>query len=462
LEYKTEITKLYIFDLDPLYDVIAPLYSEEGRPSERQPEIFRSLVLMSSLGFNLDKWIKKLKVNPVLRVVCGFFDGNLPSVASYYDFINRIVNLDEKPREKLGKIKPKKKYRKGEKMPPKPKHKNIVDRLVKRIIDGRRFDNRPEKTLQEIFANMCVNKSAEMGLLPKKLDISGDGTCVKTGASPYGVKTCECKKQGIYNCDCPRRFSDPNATWGWDSHNERYFYGYTGYFISTYNKALKLDLPLYLRFVEASRHDSSTAVVALSEFRDLHPNLKVNTFISDSASDNYATYKLLDNWNINAVIALNKTNFGNNKYPANLDVDENGRPWCPGGYAMINWGFNPSRCRIKWRCPMACGYFAKDCIHCSPSKYGRVIYTKPKWDLRLFTTIPRGSDLWKSKMKQRTAAERINNRILHHYGIENAHFRSKKRISFFSTIAAINIHLDAWLDNLKQFKFDALFGISSA
>jgi len=65
-------------------------------------------------------------------------------------------------------------------------------------------------------------------------------------------------------------------------------------------------------------------------------------------------------------------------------------------------------------------------------------------------------------MKQRTAAERINNRILNHYGIENAHSRGKKRISFFSTIAAINIHLDAWFSNLKKFDFAALFGISSA
>ena len=31
LEYQTEITKLYIFDLDPLYDVISHLYSNTPR-----------------------------------------------------------------------------------------------------------------------------------------------------------------------------------------------------------------------------------------------------------------------------------------------------------------------------------------------------------------------------------------------------------------------------------------------
>ena len=46
-------------------------------------------------------------------------------------------------------------------------------------------------------------------------------------------------------------------------------------------------------------------------------------------------------------------------------------------------------------------------------------------------------------MKQRTAAERVNNRILNDYGIESDAHRGKKRIAFFSFVAAINVHLDA-------------------
>ena len=458
-EYEYEISKVYILDLDPLKDIVSPLYSRIGRTSELQPQIFRSFVLMLSLGIALDNWLPKLKNNPVLRIACGF-SGKLPKIASYYDFINRIINLDEKSCMKLKKHKPAKKYKKGEKMP--PKHPGMVEKLVKKILEGRRLNNRPERTLQEIFAKVSIQKSFDMGLIPKTVSASGDGICIITGASPYGVKTCECKKQGIYKCDCTRKFSDPNATWGWDSHNEHYFYGgYTGYFISTYNKAEKLDLPLYLRLVEASRHDSVSAVVALAEFRDLCPDLKIDTFISDSASDNYATYELLHEWNINAVIALNPKNEGNCKYPTSTDIDKNGNPVCPCGYSMINWGFCKDRCRIKWRCPKKVkGYECKNCVCCSPSSYGRTIYTKPSWDLRLFTRISRGSDAWKSKMKQRTAAERVNNRILNHYGIEASHTRGKKRISFFTTIAAINVHLDAQLAKLKtdmSFHFQSLF-----
>jgi len=460
LEYESSISKLYILNLDLLKPVIAPLYPAIGRPSKNQPEIFRSIILMNDLGYSLDKWIVKLPLCPVLQIACGFC-GNLPGVASYYDFIDRIIKLDEKPRVKPKKRKPKKKYGK-EKMP--HKRKGIVQKLVGRILKGRRFNKRPERLLQEIFAVVCVQQSIDMGLVPDALNISGDGTCIKTGASHYGRKTCGCAD---FLCGCPRRFSDPNATWGWDSHNERYFYGYSGYFISTYNSTLKLDLPLYLRLVDAKRHDSISAVVALAEFKDLYPGLNVNAFISDSASDNYATYNLLDKWGINAVIALNKTNKGNRTFPQ-CTVNNDGIPVCPAGHEMVRWGFcGNDRCRIKFRCPYATGRCERSdaCVHCSPSPYGRVVYTKPEWDLRLFTRIPRGSARFKSIMKERTAAERVNNRILHHYGLENSKMRGKKRISFLATIAAFNVHLDAQLAKAKAdglINFNALFAMNMA
>jgi Transposase DDE domain len=462
-EYETEISKLYILNLDELKNIIFSLYSFTGRPSNFQPEIFRSFILMNHLGFKFDKWLSKLKKNFVLRTICGLTLNDLPAVASYYDFMNRIIKLDERPCFKRKKRKPSKKIGKGKKLP--PKRPNIVARLVDKILQGRRLNNRPEHILQKIFADVCVKQSLHLGLINQTISISGDGTCIRTGASHFGVRTCECSKSGNYHCDCSRRFSDPNATWGWDSHNDQWFYGYTGYFISTHNKTLKLDLPLYLRLVDAKRHDSISAVVALAEFIDLYPNLSIEAFMSDSASDNYATYEMLNHFDIDAVIALNSTNKGKAKYPTHLSIDENGVPICPGGNKMIYHGFcGKDRCRSKWRCPRVLGKAPARtaCENCSKSNYGRVIYTKPSWDLRFFTTIPRGSERWKLKMNERTAAERVNNRILNNYGIENTTARGKKRISFFTTLAGFNIHLDAQLAKLKSdklFDFNTVFGI---
>jgi len=67
-------------------------------------------------------------------------------------------------------------------------------------------------------------------------------------------------------------------------------------------------------------------------------------------------------------------------------------------------------------------------------------------------------------MKERTAAERVNNRILHHYGLESSKVRGKKRISFFATVAGFNVHLDAQLAKLKAsglFDFCSTFRVNT-
>ena len=158
-----------------------------------------------------------------------------------------------------------------------------------------------------------------------------------------------------------------------------------------------------------------------------------------------------------AFIPLNKTNKGNFTYPPRIKVDTNGVPYCMAGHAMINWGYNHDRCRIKYRCPLVLGRIKScDCKEqCSPSAYGRCIYIKPTWDLRLFTIVPRGSDEWKEQMKSRTTSERVNKRILNDYGLELSHTRGKKRTFWLSVIHSINVLLDARL-KLSGFSFIGL------
>lgn len=83
----------------------------------------------------------------------------------------------------------------------------------------------------------------------------------------------------------------------------------------------------------------------------------------------------------------------------------------------------------KWRYPLACGKIDEHTHknQFSPSKYGRVIYTKPDWDLRLFTPIPRGTKKWK---ETRTCSERINNRILNDHKLHQMQIGGKKRYPF--------------------------------
>lgn len=459
-QYQDALSKLYIIDLDPLKPILAEYYSNTGAPARDQPELIRSFILMSECREpSITQWVETLSHNEILCTMIGLSQSDIHNVGSYYDLINRMWLADPELEHNYDKSlhkfrrKPKMKLEKNQKQP--PRHPVIVKRLVALALQGKTFESRPELLMQQLFAAVGVEPAAEEGLYgdTEKLRISGDGTCVNSGGSSYGNKKCDCVKKGIYNCDCPRKYSDPHARWGWDSYHGQWFYGHSEYILSVYNDETKCDLPLYLRMVEAPRHDSVTAVVSLAEAKKLYPDFKFDSFCGDCAHDNYPTYELLHEWGMKAFIPLNEKNEGHFTYPPHIAVNDDGVPICMGGHTMINWGFNPDRCRIKYRCPLATGKIDScSCKqNCSPSAYGRCIYIKPTWDLRLFTVVPRKSDEWVKQMKSRTTSERVNKRILNDYGLEDSHTRGKKRLFWWSLIHSVNVILDA---RLKVSGFD--------
>ena len=161
-------------------------------------------------------------------------------------------------------------------------------------------------------------------------------------------------------------------------------------------------------------------MVALAAYRELCPNLPIRNIVLDSAHDNYPTYHLCRKWNITPFIDLNPTNNGNRTYPGAVTVNEKGGPVCMGGHPMVNWGCNDKN-RRKWLCLLACGKI-KECSckqECSPSEYGRVIYTKPSDDPRNFTPVPRGTKAFADIFKTRKCSERVNNRVLNDYKVEH-------------------------------------------
>ena len=137
-----------------------------------------------------------------------------------------------------------------------------------------------------------------------------------------------------------------------------------------------------------------------------------------------------------------------------MKFSKEGVPLCSAGLEMVYQGFCKGRSRHKWRCSAKCGVI-DECplgAPCSPSDYGRVVYTKPDWDIRLFPPVPRGSREWKDTFSSRTCSERINNRVLNDYHLHDMRIRGKKRYSFFTMMIGINIHLDA---RIKKAKIDA-------
>ncbi len=117
---------------------------------------------------------------------------------------------------------------------------------------------------------------------------------------------------------------------------------------------------------------------------------------------------------------------------------------------MVASGFSRARCRLKGRCPRAANHSAKPC-KCSPSPYGRVFYTKPADDPRLFTHPPRHSKAWKQAYKQRTSVERSHKRKKIDFHLEAARVRSRRQWAVRIFLMAIAQHAAAWADLFEQF-----------
>mgnify|MGYP001011239796 CR=1 FL=1 len=451
-EFDRGVSKLYLLNLDSLLPVIKPLYPDLGRPAKNQQGIIRSLVLMLDLGeHSITKWAPRIGGDSLLSALCGFDSPNAPSPSSYYDFLirlwlaNRKNHLNRKLKLRSFYSKPRKKLKAGQKLP--PKHSGSVKRLVDKTLQGKLHDFRPERILQDFLARCVVDVSANMGLLgdTNNLSVAFDGSSYYSGASHYGVKACDCRSKGIYNCTCPRRYSDPDATWGWDSYREQWFYGDTLFNVTASDSPN--DLPIYLRIVQASRHDSITTVFALRDIHNMYPKIRFKNFLADGAMDNYPTYELIKFYGMLPFIALDsrtKAKF-NYPHPNIICFDEKGRPICPGGIPYVYWG--PCKpYRLKYRC-----WFAvhgqeppKEC-KCSNSVYGKILYIKADHDPRMFTPIPRNSQTFKDIFKARTSVERSNKRMFIDYAIEDAYSRSSMMRFSMATFAVVNIHLDAWV-----------------
>ena len=458
LRLRTELAasreKLRLLDLDHVMEFMAPLYSSTGRAAKNQPQIFRSLVLMLDLNItSVSAWVDKLKADHLLAYLIGCSPDSLPPLGSYFDFMDRLwllkKNFQKLGRKDLfpkGKNRKPKKPAKGKKLP--NRHSGITRVMADAALSGRDLPFHYEALLQEIFRIAAVEPSRRAGLIPSDgITISGDGTCVHTHSNPYGHRVCSCARSGIPSCSCDRHYSVPDAHWGWDSDLERYFFGYTLYMLSFYNESCKVDLPLHIRFLDARRNDSVSIFVALSEFRSLNPHIRIRNLCLDSIHDNYPTYQLCARWDIQPFIDLNDNRGRPKSIPDTITIDADGTPLCQAGLRMVYNGFCSGRSRCKWRCPAACKK-VKGCPldePCFSSPYGRCVYTKPAWDVRLYTPVPRGTEEYRRIYNCRTSSERVNNRILNDYHLHDMRIHRRKRYSFFAMIAGIHIHLDARL-----------------
>jgi hypothetical protein len=312
-----------------------------------------------------------------------------------------------------------------------------------------------EKIINQILELCCLNESQSRELLGKQhLNISADGSKLKAYSKSNGKRICDCDS---ISCECPRFFNSPDASWGYDSYRNCFIFGYNLYQVNSWSTSNKSELPVYLMMVTGSRHDSVPGMFAMNRaIKGMGYYIDNGCF--DAAHDATDFYRLSrDMWNMNPFIPLNTTNEGNIKNLPVSSITEEGIPVCQAGHHMYYYGYCKDRDRIKWRCPikaakknqnLKCDYTDT----CSPSEYGRVVYTHPKDNPRLYPTVPRTSQKWQDTYDHRTSAERVFKREKNDFKLTSFRTRSKERLLFYSLLTAIAVHVDAWFHQDSQEK----------
>jgi len=447
------VAKLWMTDLSYITTLLQDYYDYKG-PQPRDPaSMLRSylLFLMTKPEIGITEWINEMKRIPYYAILSGFEPGDIPGVGTFYDFFQRLwdaSNNNLKPKKQKRKRKPKK-GKKGEKAPTTTPGK--VKRLVEWVIrHATKKTDLPSDRLFHFFQTQILAISAKLALLGdmNALSVAGDGTPIVTAAYPRSKSTCNCRAQGLAECNHPRIYSQPDCNSGWDSAREKYFNGYHLYMISAADS--QYDLPLYPRLQPASRHDSVSLVVSAIEFKQRFTLGTVEKMLLDAAHDAEAIYLLMDHQNIEPFIDLNSRSKKNTKTGGDIQISPDGIPICSIGVEMKPNGYDNLQKRNKWRCGLSCGTKISCATPCSKAKYGRTYHTHAKDNVRLFTKTPRNSEKWKIIYNRRTSIERSNKREKIDYKLESGRHRSTK--TWYVRIYGIMIcqHLDAWFDHQKE------------
>ena len=399
-------------DLSAVDRIMMDKYSVLGTEPRQPSSMLRSLLLMiKTKSPSITLWVSTLHTSPFYAILSGFEPDDVPGVGTFYDFMRRLWNRNTpnfsdhlKPPAVKKVAKPKVKGQKAASI-----ERETVAELISRLSSTAfHIDDEAYGTLLQIFRTCFLDESIRMGSLqPDRLHIAGDGTPVVTAARFRSHHTCDCWKNGVFDCNCLRHFPQPDCDIGWDSSRDRWYFGYDLYLLTDADSGL----PLFPLLHPASKHDSHGFCEAFFRFRALLPDLKPASLLLDSAHDSMAMYSLCQRENIAPFIDLNLGNTKKTSDYHGVTIGPDGVPICPAGLKMKSNGNDLRRQYAKFRCPLNNNGKCSCENLCSSAKYGRTCSIPMADNIRFYTSPPRDSDQWKAMYNKRTSAERANKRI---------------------------------------------------
>jgi hypothetical protein len=439
------IDRFWNLDLSFTDEFMKPKYSVFG-PKPRTPSCMQRSYLLS-LDFkvtSITDWVAQLKINPLYAILSGFDFGNTPGVGTFYDFFSRMWDSDDNhlsPHIHPLKVKVKKPKTKGSKAD--SVEKVTVEELLPQLENTIfHINEQPYGSLFRLYKSEFLDVSVSKGLItPESLAIAGDGTPVVTSHRERKHRICDCASKDITDCKCDQYFSQPDCDIGWDSSRNCWYHGYDLYMLV----ASESDLPVFPLLSPASKHDSHGFLHTFFRMKSFLPDYSVNKLLLDSAHDAMPYYEYCKRNSITPFIDLNWKRGSNLPYKNDFTIGRDGVPICKEGRRMNHDGSEPSKYRLKFRCPLASRKYGCSCEHpCSESKYGRTVHLAMKDNPRLFNIPPRDSEEWKKEYNARTSAERSNKREKLDFRLEDGRHRSTKL--WYCRLYHIMMlqHLDAW------------------
>ena len=208
------------------------------------------------------------------------------------------------------------------------------------------------------FLDVSVSK----GLInADSLSVAGDGTPVVTSHRMRSNRICYCHKNGISKCSCDRYFSQPDCDIGWDSSRDCWYHGYDLYMLVASDS--ESDLPVFPLLNPASKHDSHGFLETFFRMKSFLPDFIVTKLLLDSAHDVMPLCEYCKQENITPFIDLNEKRGIKVKYKNDFTIGKDGVPVCKEGYRMNHDGCEPSKHRVKFRCPLVSRKYGCSCEH---------------------------------------------------------------------------------------------------
>ncbi len=472
---------LVLVDLEPARPLLTQCYS--GRKGGRSPHdpvaMLRCLLLMLMCGCtDPNDWVARLKGQPELGVLSGFPAGHKPpGVGTFYDFFHRLLDGPYQPlcahaprpsQRITGRSFARHLLQEKQAVAAQTQaelalsQQGRVENLVNKALEHRDqgLPNDLQQRLNEILMRCAVVPSAAAGLLGdlRRLVVSGDGTALVSHASGWGHTLCDCREQGISDCSCPRYYSDPEATWGYDSAREEYYFGYRLHVMTT--RGTGDDLPLQILQDGAHTPDVVLGVDAITRLSkrlaEADIAAKVYAAVYDKGYDAPAFYTLHQRQDICPVIPLAKEAKTLNcaqGYPR----DQEGRPLCAAGLPMRLHQRGDEE--LLYNCPVKrpgreAGKIVfktrqEECprgVLCEPeSVMGPLLHIRLTGDPRMNLAIPRESALFTELYKDRTATERYNSTLKSKGAMATGAYRRGHIFLTMAVLHAVEAHADAWV-----------------